>query len=168
MKFYTSCFKHFDDLEENDIAIATTYGGWPWWIFKYYKVPKGSFVLNKNNSVLGIWESKFSCLESFNKLSEKCEKNCPYKNKVPHCQFMDMYYDYLSSININDFLDEFKRIELEVKKIHNYNKETNIVLMVFESPDCPCAERPIIQKYFKDNGIEITEKTFNAENELIF
>lgn len=170
MKIYTSCFRHFEDLKENDIAIATTAGGWPWWMYKYYNEPKGNFIMNKNGSILGIWEEKFSFKEVFDTLTEQCQKNCPYKNKVPHCEFMDTYYNYLSSIPIEYFLNEFKRIETEVKKIHNYDKETNIVLMVFEAENCPCAERPVIQKYFKDNNIEISEREFSEDkdDDIIF
>ena len=97
--------------------------------------------------------------EQFEQLDEPCQKDCPYKNKAPHCQFMEAYYNYLSTLDFNKLIGEFKRIAEDVKKINNYEGEPMIVLMVYEASTNICGERPCLQRWFKDNGYELKEWT---------
>lgn len=162
MKIYTSYFGQLRNFKnKNIIPISTTAGGWPWWLYKSYNKKQGSCFLNENNIMLGIWEDKFSCGNLFDKLDEKCSKNCLYKDKVPHCQFMDTYLNYLRTIDVNYFLNEFKRVSEEVRKVTKFEDEAIILLMVYEGKDCSCAERPCIQQYFKENNIEVKEWNLN-------
>lgn len=159
MKISISYFAQVRNFKRpNIIPISTTGGGWPFWMYQAYKQKKGSCFLNENNIMIGIWEDKFSCLDLFDHLDEKCgEKPCKYLNKVPHCKFMDAYLEHLRSIDINYLLSEFNRVAEDVRKITNYIGEPEIVLMVYEPKTCLCAERPVIQQYFKENGIVVSE-----------
>jgi len=159
MKIYISCFNKIDTFDQNCIPISTAGGdGWPWWLYKYYNQPKGSYFLSKNNVMLGITEEKFSSFNFFESLSEKCgEKPCPYMSKVPHCQFMDKYLESIRMIDIDYLLNEFNRVAEDVRRITNYIGEPKIVLMVYEQPTCLCAERPVLIQYFKEHGIEVKE-----------
>lgn len=146
------------------IPIATSID-WPYWLTKN----KPKLYLNENNVIIGIKEEKFSnFMPLFNSLEEKCQKNCPYRNKVPNCEFMIRYYEYLKTIDFNALLIEFERIIKETKKINNFEGEPIIVLMVFESEKCNCAERPCIQHWFQDNGYELREWNKNLLKEDIF
>lgn len=110
--------------------------------------------------MIGIQEECLSFpREQFEQLEEPCQKNCPYKDKVPNCQFMEAYYKHLSSLDFNQVIKDLERIANDVKKINHYDQEPIIVLMVYEGTDCNCAERPVLQRWFKDNGYELKEWT---------
>lgn len=162
MKIYITDFYHIRFFTPNMIPVATS-GGWPYWIYEYNKEKRDTFFLDKNNVINGIVEERFSkgYGENFDNLTERCgeAKPCPYLNKVPHCQFMDSYYEYLKQQDFNSLLVEFERIASEVKKINHYEGEPIIVLIVYESSKCLCAERPCIRKWFEDNGYELPEFT---------
>ena len=164
MKIYTSSYYNIRFFTPNMIPIATSID-WPYWLRKN----KPKLYLNEDNVIIGIKEEKFSnFMPLFNSLEEKCRKDCPYKNKVPNCQFMLKYSEYLKTIDFNALLIEFKRIIKEVKKINKFEGEPIIVLMVFESEKCNCAERPCIQKWFKDNGYNLEEWNKSLLKEDIF
>ena len=173
MRIFITDFYHIRFFKPNMIPVAAT-GGWPYWIFKYNKVKKGDLFLDSNNVINGIREETFSCFnEVFESLTEKCgeAKPCPYLDKVPHCQFMDKYYEYLCKQDFNKLMVEFERVANEVKKINNYEGEPIICLIVYESSKCKCAERPCIIKWFKDNGYDLkewSEDIFKEENGEIF
>lgn len=119
------------------------------------------YFLNENNVVLGIKEESLIFNEKlFENIEEKCQKDCPYKNKVPNCDFMINYEKQLRQIDFKNYLlPEFERIADEVRKITHYKGDPLICLMVHEKPDVECSERPILKKVFKDNGIELKEWT---------
>jgi len=173
MRIFITDFYHIRLFKPNMIPVATT-GGWPYWIFEYNKVKKGNLFLDSNNVINGIKEETFSCFnEVFESLDEKCgeAKPCPYLDKVPHCQFMDKYYEYLCKQDFNKLMIEFERVANEVKKINNYEGEPIICLIVYESSKCKCAERPCIIKWFKDNGYDLkewSEDIFKEESGEIF
>ena len=160
MKIYISFFGTIRYFTPNMIPVSTAGGcGWPWWLLKADKHKEGDFYLNKNNVIIGIQEEKFSCSDFFEELEEKCQKNCPYQDKVPHCQFMDAYYKHLCSLNFNELIKDWERVAEDVRKINHYEGEPIIVLMVYEGTDCNCAERPVLQRWFKDNGYGLKEWT---------
>ena len=174
MQIYITDYYHIRLFKPNMIPISTT-GEWPYWIFSYNKVKKGEYFLDKNNVINGIREEIFSYnfKNYFDNMTEKCgeAKPCPYLDKVPHCQFMDMYYNYLKEQDFNYLLNEFERVSKEVKLINNYEGEPIIVLIVYESSKCKCAERPCIINWFKDNGYDLkewNEDIFKEENGDIF
>lgn len=173
MKIYITDFYHIRFFTSNMIPVATT-GGWPYWIYEYNHQPRDSFFLDKNNVMNGIREEMFSCFsEVFDNLSEKCgeAKPCPYLSKVPHCQFMNNYYEYLKKQDFNKLLSELNRISEDVRKINNFEGEPIIVLIVYESSKCTCAERPCIIRWFKDNGYDLqewSEDLFKEESGEIF
>lgn len=159
MKIYISSFNKINTFTENCIPISTAGGsGWPYWLYKYYNQPKGSFFLSKNNIMLGITEEKFTEFDFFDSLEEKCgEKPCPFMSKAPNCEFMNKYLSCIETIDIDYLLNEFERVSEDVRKVTNYVGEPNIILMVYEPSTCICAERPCLIKYFKNHGIEVKE-----------
>ena len=161
MKIYISFFGTIRYFTPNMIPVSTAGGcGWPWWLLKADKHKEGDFYLNKNDIMIGIQEESLSFpREQFEQLDEPCQKDCPYKNKAPNCQFMTAYYNYLKTLDFNKIIEEFDRISKDVQKINHYTEEPMIVLMVYEAASCPCAERPVLQRWFKDNGYELKEWT---------
>ena len=108
--------------------------------------------------MIGIQEASLSFpKERFEQLDESCQKDCPYKYKVPNCSFMINYYEYLKTLDFDKMLKEFEHISEDVKKINHFEGDPEIVLLVYEAASCECAERPCLQKWFKDNGYELKE-----------
>ena len=65
---------------------------------------------------------------------------------------------YLNTIDFNNYLlPEFERIAEDVRKINNFEGESEIILLVYETPDNPCSERGSLMEYFKAHGIIIEE-----------
>ena len=69
----------------------------------------------------------------------------------------DGYLEYLSTLDFNYLISEFRRVAEEVRSITKFEGEPEIVLMVYEPKTCICAERPVLQQYFKENGIVVEE-----------
>ena len=159
MQIYITSFNNVRYFTDNIIPVSTAGGcGWPWWLLKSDKHKEGDFYLNSHNVMIGLQEKSLSFpVEEFEVLSEQCERNCPYKDKAPNCQFMISYYNYLKTQDFNKLLLEFERVSNEVKSINNYKDEPIIVLLVYEAADNPCGERPCLRRWFEDNGYELKE-----------
>ena len=93
----------------------------------------------------------------FDVMTEPCQKNCPYKSKVPNCEFMIKYRKYLDTVDFDYIMSEFNRVAEVVNKIKPLNHEPEIVLIVYESASCNCAERPCLVDWFKSHGVEVKE-----------
>lgn len=153
MKIFISTYYNIRFFSSNMIPIAVTQG-WPFWLMKN----KPRLYLDSNSVIIGIKEDSLVFPpEKFENLDEKCQKDCPYVFKVPNCQFMLEYYNYLKENNFDLLLKEFERISKEVYKINKYEGEPIIVLMVYEKPSCTCSERVVLQKWFRDNHYSLEE-----------
>ena len=159
MQIYISSFYNVRFFTSNIIPISTAASyGWPWWLVQADKHKQGELYPKSNNVMIGIKEEKLAFpSELFDSLTEQCQKECPYKNKAPNCQFMSAYYDYLKTLNFTSLVADFERVANDVKKINKFEGEPIIVLMVYEAATNPCGERPCLQKWFADNGYELTE-----------
>ena len=159
MRIYISSFYNVRFFTPNIIPISTAASyGWPWWLVKADGHKQGDIYLNKDNVMIGIKEDSLAFPEaSFETLTEQCQKDCPYKEKAPKCQFMNAYYKHLQTLDFSALLVELGRVANDVKKITKFETDPIIVLMVYESPSSPCGERPCLQKWFSDNGYELKE-----------
>ncbi len=158
MKIYISSFNNIRYFKPNMIPISTAASyGWPWWLYKADNQKIGTFYLNKNNVMIGIKEESFSCGNFYENLTEQCQKDCPYISKAPNCQFMQAYYKHLKTLDFNKTIHEFERVAEDVRKINKFEGEPIIVLMVYEAVSRGCAERPCLQKWFKDNNYDLNE-----------
>lgn len=158
MKIYISSFYNVRFFTSNIIPIGTA-GNWPFWIYQHYNKPKDSIFFNENSVLLGMKEKLFADSHYIIKdLTEMCgEKPCPYLEKVPHCQFMDKYYNYLCNQDFSKMIKGFEQTAEYIRSITHFEGEPIIVLLVYESEKCICAERPCIKKWFEDNGYELKE-----------
>ena len=158
MKIYISSFYNVRFFNSNVIPIGTA-GNWPFWIYEHYKKPKESIFFNENNVLLGMKDQIFADSHKIiEDLTEMCgEKPCPYLAKVPHCQFMDKYYNYLCMQDFKALMSRILQTADYIREITKYEGEPNIVLLVYESEKCVCAERPCIKQWFADNGYELAE-----------
>lgn len=133
MKIYISSFYNVRFFTSNMIPIGTA-GNCPFWIYQHYKKPKEAIFFNENNVLLGMMDQIFANSQHMiQDLTEMCgEKPCPYLAKVPHCQFMDRYYNYLCEHNFSDFITRLNETAEYIQSISKYEGEPIIVLLVYD------------------------------------
>lgn len=81
----------------------------------------------------------------------KCDPKHPY-----NCAFLQVYYEQLKQIDFNDFMTHLDKLRRRIEEKENL-QNINFAFIVFESPKNPCSERKIIQKWIKENGVDIEE-----------
>jgi len=157
MKFYITYFYNIRFFTPNMIPVSTAIWDPKWIRDKTHN--NTQCCLDKNNVLLGIKEESLIFDKTvFDTMDEQCQKDCPYKEKIPNCQFMIKYKQQLDKIDFTGYLlPELKRVAEDVRKITNYEGEPIIVLMVHEPPTVACSERPVLQKFFLEHGIILKE-----------
>lgn len=134
MKYYISYFGQMRNFPPNLLPVSTVMWEQPWFAGTIEKLEE-----------LIVPQSVISHLEAHH---EMCQKNCPLS--LP-CGFMTAYLDYLHTLDFNQVLIKLNLMTLRHPRVDS------IVLMVYEKPSCKCAERPCLQQWFKENGIELKE-----------
>ena len=136
MKYYISYFGQMRNFPPNLLPVSTVMWEQPWFAGTVEKLDE-----------LIVPQSVISHLEAHH---EMCQKNCPLSSSLP-CGFMTAYLDYLRTLDFNQVLMKLNLITLRHPQVDS------IVLMVYEKPSCKCAERPCLQQWFRENGIELKE-----------
>lgn len=134
MKYFISYFGQLKNFTSNMMAVSTVAFEQKWFQGMVERMPELVFPA----SIAHVLEEK----------GEMCRKNCPLK--AP-CGFMTMYKEYLDTLDFNKIL-----LKLELLTLKHPAVDT-IVLMVYEKYDVPCAERPVLQAWFAEHGIELKE-----------
>ena len=142
MKIYISYFYQVRFFTRNMLPVSTAMWD-PKWYFKH---------IDANGIVNGLRAEMFvmpqNYIKNLEELGQMCRKDCPLK--VP-CLFMKDYRKYLDTLDFNQVYQYLENI------LAKYSYADTIVLMVHEKDTIPCAERPVIQEWFKDHGIELKE-----------
>lgn len=87
-------------------------------------------------------------IEQLERNKTMCSKNCPF---TAPCEFMKQYKLYLDTLNFDEIINKLNNIAKRHKNIDT------IVLMVYEKTTVNCAERPVLQQWFREHGIELEE-----------
>lgn len=82
-------------------------------------------------------------------------KNC--SDNPVNCNFLKNYEEQLNSLDFGSILEKLNAIANRASRFLALNEEPIVVLIVYETPDNPCSERTVLQKWFKNNGIELNE-----------
>lgn len=152
MNFYITTFFNVRYLKANFIPVSTCLSDPAWF---HDNKGKNYFFVDKNNVFNGIREPLLSPASL--KLTETCQKDCPWHDKLPDCQFLTEYKKYLKTLNFDSILETFKKAADDVRKITKYKDEPNIVLLVYEAEHNPCSERAGLIELFSYHGIELKE-----------
>lgn len=148
MKIYTSYFYQLRFFKPYQIPISTA--AWdPKW---YYNKKQGVSYVDKNGVINGL-RADVLVLPS-NLYDNECSP-CHYS--PPNCPFMIKYRQYLDSLDFNDIYNRCESIANRVQSLLKFTQEPEIILMVHEPVSRLCAERPVLQQWFKDNGCPIQE-----------
>lgn len=134
MKYFISYFGQLKNFTSNMMAVSTVAWEQAWFKGQVERMEE----LVCPAYVAHALEAK----------GEMCRKNCPLH--AP-CSFMQMYKEYLDTLDFDKIL-----LKLELLTLKHPAVDT-IVLMVYEKYDVPCAERPVLQAWFAEHGIELKE-----------
>lgn len=156
MKFYITYFYNIRFLKPNQIPMSTAM--WePRW---FHKGPIKEFI-DARGVYCGLRAQPFlltkEALEESKSYHEMCRKNCPHLSKAPNCGFMKAYRHQLWTLNKTKVLNYFNDVAEMVQDTNHFEGEPEIVLLVYEKPETPCAERPVIVEWFRNNNIDIKE-----------
>jgi len=134
MKYYISYFGRLKDFTSNMLPVSTVVYEQSWFRGKVEHISE----LVPPTRIAVELEAK----------GEMCQKNCPFH--AP-CAFMGRYKEYLDSLDFDKIITKLELLTLK------YPTVDTIVLMVYEKYDVTCAERPVLQAWFKEHGIELKE-----------
>ena len=74
------------------------------------------------------------------------------------CDFLWTYHRQLMKLSFKDIYIRFSILEQQIKEeLKILDKDIDFVLIVYETPQNPCSERRILQKWFEENGYELKE-----------
>lgn len=73
------------------------------------------------------------------------------------CTFLSKYRSYLNSLSFDEVDAHCKKLADQVKAREGFEEEPEIILIVYETPDNPCSERPELIRYFKEHNIDLEE-----------
>jgi len=141
MKIYTSYWAMVRNFPKNLIGLNTTI--WP---------PKWRpFGEDKR----GVWVIDCPPL----KPGKECEGLCNGKCLPPHpneCAFLKAYYNQLCKLDFNDFLQSLEKLKLRFCEGEALD-DVDFALIVYEPLYKKCSERQELQKWLRENGIEVEE-----------
>ena len=135
MKLYISYFGQMRNFTPNMLPVSTAK-----WDQQWFKGIDRIEELVMPDSY--VWEIEQS--------GEMCRKNCPLS--AP-CKFMSKYKEYLDTLDFEKILTKLFLMSLAHAGVDT------IVLMVYEKSDVQCAERPVLQQWFAEHGVELKEWT---------
>lgn len=151
MKYYISYFYQVRNMKPHMLPISTAAFDPKWW--------KTGF--DKNGVMNGFRIPELIMPEEYLKnipKEEMCSKDCKLGYSPCHikkqCAFEQAYYSYLNTL---DFKYLLYRLDFKAELASRTHNIDTIILLVHEPPNRYCAERPVLQKWFEENGIELKE-----------
>ena len=173
MKIYISYFYQVRKFEQNMIPFSTA--KWdPKWFHKFEG--QGKIFVDERGIINGLRLPEL-CFPSnyYNDLKDSGQeyvKDCPLMNKVEYqlkqnelknewnnfgCKFMNFYFKYLwDNVDFDKLMNKLQTVAEKYKKELDLD-EVDIVLLVHEAPSVPCAERPVLKRWFAEYGYDLEE-----------
>lgn len=141
MKLYTSYWAMVRNFPRNLVGLNTTV--WP---------PRWRPMGKDKNGVLVI-----DCGPL--KPGAECEDLCDGKCEPKHpnnCKFLETYYKQLKEIEFDQFMYQLQKLHDDICAGENL-EDVDFAFIVYEKYDNPCSERWPIQRWIKENNLEIEE-----------
>lgn len=161
MKIYISYFYQIRNFTPNMLPLSTAIYPPKW----YTQMGRNNYWMDKNGVINGLDITEFIfpkyLFDTEIEDADKCSNECGFypvsEDFYKWCPFMRIYYNHLHGQDLNDILTKYyNNIDRVFKKMYKRNIDT-IVLIVHEPPERYCGERPVLKKYFAENGIELEE-----------
>ena len=141
MKLYTSYFAQLRNFPPNLVGLSTAI-----WNPKWLQPRR-----DKNGA---IWLDVPPL-----KPGRECDGLCAGKCNPKHpqdCAFLKVYYEQLKKIDYFKFMNKLFDLHDKICESEGMT-ELDFAFLVYETPQNPCSERAMIQKWFHENGMEIEE-----------
>lgn len=152
MKFYTSYFYQIRFFPKNLIPLSTACYDPKW--YHDNKGQKYQFF-DKRNVINGIRIEPFVPGPECNNL---CHGPEYCNSKPPTCMFLCQYKIQLNKLDKTNILTRFDNLANKLK-IELKLEDVDFALIFHEPPTKACSERWIVQQWFKENDLEISEWT---------
>lgn len=160
MRFYTAQFSQVRYLEPYMLPFSTAAGEPAWF---HEGQDRSHIFVDKRGVVNGLIAEPFLLdVKEADKLfasGNGCSRNCKFSVLVPDCPFMKLYWEQLEKLDLSSTLSFFNEQAEKMRKLLDFKEEPVIILLVYENAGVACAERPVIQKWFRAHDIEIEEWT---------
>lgn len=153
MKIFTSYFYQIRFFRPYMIPLSTAVGD-PLWYHRDSKDKSVVFV-DRRGVINGL---RILPLVPDSTCSNLCHgrDNCSEPDPTS-CSFLQNYYKQLEKINFDEFMENLSSHIGTICARRSINVEPFVVIIVHESIYNQCSERVMIQKWFADNGITVTE-----------
>ena len=141
MKIYTSYFAQLRKFPTNLIGLSTA--AWN---------PKWRPMGKDKRGVICVDCPPF-------KPGRECEGLCAGKCDPKHpqdCAFLKAYKAQLDKLNIISIKESLGKLATQIAYDEGF-KDVDFAFLVYETPQNCCSERSMIQKWFKEHGIEVKE-----------
>ena len=154
MKIYTSYFYMVRFFTPNMLPISTAKWDPKW--FHNFQGQKHCFI-DRRGVLNGVRADAMAPDASCDKLCRGPE-TCNYINPK-QCDFLRMYRKQLDKIDFEKFIKNMAYLRANFTKLGRFKNAGEFipVFLVHEAPTNPCSERVVIQQWFSDNGVKVTE-----------
>jgi len=156
--FYITYFYNVRFFKPYEIPISTAFSDPKWYHKDSYN--KNLCFIDNNGVINGIREDSlhFSTEMSHALGDDMCSGPESCKYTANECPFLCEYFNYLQTIDFNNYLiPELTRVAIDAKKLLGFEEEPRIILLVHEKPDNPCSERWALIDLFRQHNTELIE-----------
>lgn len=154
MKITISYFYNIRFFKPNQIPVSTAI-----WDPKWFHQNKGNseVFIDRNGVINGLR------IEELNPVSCHAD-GCPCEyhktgEGFQTCKFLQLYRQGLNKLNFEEIISKLQNIAIGWKNLNSFEEDSEIVLIVYETPDNPCSERVPLIEWFASNGINLKEWT---------
>ena len=147
MKLYTSYFAQLRKFPQNLVGLSTAVWNPKW--RPMGKDKRGVICVDcppfkPGKQCEGLCQGPQICKEMH---PDRTSENCP---------FLKAYKEQLDRVHPNAILNSLTRLSEQIGKDEGLT-DIDFAFLVYETPQNPCSERVMIQKWCRENGIEIKE-----------
>ncbi len=79
-------------------------------------------------------------------------------HQIPEsCEFLTVYRQQLDGLDADEVFHIFDVLSEKMMQVLHVNQPVEFILLFHETPDNPCSERRVVQEWFREHGVEISE-----------
>ena len=153
-----SYFYQIRNFLPNMIPLSTAMGDPAW--FHNFTYDKNYQFKDKR----GIWNGIRA--EIFNPSKVKAPDGgcrvCEVKRK--NCDFKQKYKEYLDTLDFEDIMQRFYKLNQQIQKQEHTDIDYTFVLIVHEAPSNPCSERHFLIQWFQEHNYPLSELHYPIQN----
>lgn len=154
MKIFTSYFYQIRFFSPEMLPVSAAAFD-PKWYHKFES--SDTLFVDKNGVINGV---RYPVLAPNSKVVHLCNgrNNCASVSDM--CAFKTEYRKQLEALDFESVYKALESLANAIKDNASSDIEPLVVLMFYETPDNPCSERGIVQKWFADHGYPVKELAY--------